>query len=276
VREARKRTLLLVDDEENVINSLRRLLRRDGYHIIVATSGAQGLQRLAENEVDVIVSDQRMPGMTGAEFLRRAKELYPDTVRISLSGYTELQSITDAINEGAIYRFLTKPWDDERLRAHILEAFHHKESNDHNRRLGAQLQSANAELAAVNQRLQDLLDSQGAQIDRDEARVMSVGEVLDGLPTPVIGFDVEGMVAFVNAEAQDLFPPADSPLGRFAYEALSPELLRLWEASDGVHRAVRLRERTFKVLCRAIGTDSAARGKLMVFTPERADGPTVH
>jgi CheY-like chemotaxis protein len=107
-RSQRKRTLLLVDDEQNIVSSLRRLFRRDGYDIVTANSGAEGLQRLAEVNIDVIVSDQRMPGMTGVEFLRRAKELYPDTVRMVLSGYTELQSITDAVNEGAIYKFPTK------------------------------------------------------------------------------------------------------------------------------------------------------------------------
>ena len=78
LRRAQQRTLLLVDDEDSIVSALRRLLRRDGYHIVTANSGAQGLQRLAENSVDVIVSDQRMPGMTGVEFLRRAKELYGD------------------------------------------------------------------------------------------------------------------------------------------------------------------------------------------------------
>ena len=90
-RNSRARTLLLVDDEDNIVASLKRLVRRDGYTILTANGGAQALQRLAENEVDVIVSDQRMPGMTGVEFLRRAKELYPETVRMVLSGYTELQ-----------------------------------------------------------------------------------------------------------------------------------------------------------------------------------------
>src|SRR6185369_3349926 len=108
-----QRTVLLVDDEENMISSLKRLLRREGYRILSAGGGSEGLEILANNRVDVIVSDQRMPQMTGVEFLRRVKTLYPDTVRIVLSGYTELQSITDAINEGAIYKFLTKPWDDE-------------------------------------------------------------------------------------------------------------------------------------------------------------------
>jgi diguanylate cyclase (GGDEF)-like protein/PAS domain S-box-containing protein len=156
-RQERRRTLLLVDDEENIVASLRRLLRRDGYRIVSAASGAEGLQRLAEAEVDVIVSDQRMPGMTGVEFLRRAKEIRPNTVRIVLSGYTELQAITDAVNEGAIYKFLTKPWDDARLRSHIEEAFRHKEMADDNRRLDLEVQSTNRELAAVNQRLERLL-----------------------------------------------------------------------------------------------------------------------
>ncbi len=268
-RRARKRTLLLVDDEENVVSSLRRLLRKDGYHIITANSGAQGLQRLAENEVDVILSDQRMPGMTGAEFLRRAKELYPDTVRMSLSGYTELQSVTDAINEGAVYKFLTKPWDDERLRAHIADAFRHKEMTDENRTLGAQVRAANAELAQVNERLQRLLSAQSEQIVRDEARMLSVGEVLDGVPSPVIGFDVEGMVAFLNAEAQDLFNGPTTPLGLSAQEALPPELLRLWQAEHGAQTALQFAGRGFDVVCRDIGAGPLARGRLMVFTPQR-------
>ena len=268
VRQSRKRTLLLVDDEENIIASLRRLLRRDGYHIITANSGAQGLQRLAENEVDVILSDQRMPGMTGVEFLRRAKELYPQTVRMTLSGYTELQSITDAINEGAVYKFLTKPWDDERLRAHVNEAFRHKEMADDNRELGERLKSANDELAAVNKRLHRLMDTQLEQIRRDEARLLSAHELLEGIPAPVIGFDVEGIVAYLNADAHELFSLDDSPLGRAAAEALSPELAHIWRTSDGAHVGVQLGDRHFQAVCRPIGSELDRRGKLMVLTPQ--------
>jgi response regulator RpfG family c-di-GMP phosphodiesterase len=147
--EARHRTLLLVDDEAGIVAAIQRMLRREGYRIVTAHSAAEGLQRLTEVEVDVILSDQRMPGMTGVEFLRRAKEMYPETVRMVLSGFTELQSITDAINEGAIYKFLTKPWIDEQLRAHIAEAFRHKEMADENRRLTQELQRKNEELLAA-------------------------------------------------------------------------------------------------------------------------------
>ncbi|MBS4099543.1 MAG: EAL domain-containing protein [Sulfuricella sp.] len=118
-----ERVLLLVDDEANVISALKRVLRRDGYHILTAGSGEEGLELLAKHSVGVIVSDQRMPSMTGIEFLSKVKVMYPDIVRMVLSGYTEVNTMTEAINRGAIYKFLTKPWEDEPLRATIKEAF---------------------------------------------------------------------------------------------------------------------------------------------------------
>ncbi len=148
-----KRTILLVDDEENILRALERLLRCDGYSILTATGGKAGLQQLQQHTVGVIVSDQRMPGMTGVEFLSKVKDLYPQTVRIVLSGYTELKSVTDAINKGAIYKFLTKPWEDELLRTNIQEAFAHFELTHENERLARELQKANAKLARLQQEL---------------------------------------------------------------------------------------------------------------------------
>lgn len=117
------RTLLLVDDEENVLSSLARLFRRDGYRILTAASVRDALALLASNEVQVILSDQRMSEMSGTEFLAQVKMLYPDTIRLVLSGHADLATVTEAINHGAIYRFLTKPWDDRELRDHIQQAF---------------------------------------------------------------------------------------------------------------------------------------------------------
>jgi DNA-binding NtrC family response regulator len=147
-----KRTILLVDDEENILRSLERLLRRDDYRILKATSGQAGLEVLKQNAVGVIISDQRMPTMTGVEFLSKVKELYPRTVRIALSGYTELKSVTDAINKGAIYKFLTKPWDDDLLRANVREAFEHFELAHENERLATELQKANEQIARMKQK----------------------------------------------------------------------------------------------------------------------------
>ena len=117
--------ILIVDDEPSILASMRRLLRRDGYEILTANSAREGFDILGQQDVQVILSDQRMPEMSGTEFLSRARELYPNTIRIVLSGYTDLQSISDAINRGSIYKFLTKPWDDDQLRENIREAFRH-------------------------------------------------------------------------------------------------------------------------------------------------------
>lgn len=118
-------TLLLLDDEKNILRALSRVLRQDGYQILTATKAQDAFELLAKHEVQVILSDQRMPEMNGTEFLSTVKELYPDTIRIILSGYTDLKSVTEAINEGAIYKFLTKPWDDGQLRSNVHEAFQH-------------------------------------------------------------------------------------------------------------------------------------------------------
>jgi len=118
-----EKTLLLVDDEPNVLSSLTRLLRREGYSILTATSPTEAFELLAKQPVQVVISDQRMPDMSGTEFLSRVRQLYPNTIRLVLTGYTDLQSVTDAINRGAIYKFLTKPWDDDQLREQIREAF---------------------------------------------------------------------------------------------------------------------------------------------------------
>ncbi|SKA21282.1 EAL domain-containing protein [Novilysobacter spongiicola] len=118
-----ERTLLLLDDEENVLRSLVRLFRRDGYQILTANSVREAFDLLASNPVQVIVSDQRMPDTSGTEFLAQVRDMYPDTMRMVLSGYTDLATITEAINHGAIYRFLTKPWNDDELREHIQDAF---------------------------------------------------------------------------------------------------------------------------------------------------------
>jgi DNA-binding NtrC family response regulator len=166
-----QQTLLLVDDEPNILAALKRLFRRDGHAILTASSGEQGLEMLARHKVDVIITDQRMPGMTGVEMLRTAKSLYPDTVRMVLSGYTELQSVTDAINEGAVYRFLTKPWEDEQLREQVRQAFESRGLIEENRQLDIKIRLANQELVAANRHLADLLEREHHRQERDREHV---------------------------------------------------------------------------------------------------------
>ncbi|MBI5331610.1 MAG: EAL domain-containing protein [Betaproteobacteria bacterium] len=115
--------LLLLDDETNVLHALARAFKRDGYPLLLAHDTREAFDLLACNRVGVIVSDQRMPDMEGVEFLRRARALYPDTVRILLTGHPDPQTMAEAINTGEVFRFVAKPWDDAQLRECVAEAF---------------------------------------------------------------------------------------------------------------------------------------------------------
>jgi diguanylate cyclase (GGDEF)-like protein len=115
--------LLFVDDEPNILQSLRRIFEDERYIIYTATSGKDALEILVKIPIQVIVSDQRMPNMNGAEFLTQVKKLYPNTVRIILSGFSDFNALRDAINNGAIYKFINKPWDINALKALVRDAF---------------------------------------------------------------------------------------------------------------------------------------------------------
>ena len=128
LEESLQRTLLLLDDEPNITAALTRLLRREGYQILVAHSPAEAFELLACPQVGVILSDQGMPQMSGIEFLSRAKRLYPDTVRIILSGYADLKLVAEAFNQGAIYKYITKPWDDKEVIGAVRDAFQEQEA----------------------------------------------------------------------------------------------------------------------------------------------------
>ena len=267
------RTLLLVDDEPNILAALKRLVRRDGYQVFSASGGKEGLDLLAQHEVDVIVSDQRMPGMTGVEFLRTVKTLYPDTVRIVLSGFTELQSVTDAVNEGAIYKFLTKPWEDQQLREHIAEAFQHKEMADENHRLNLEVRTANQELAKANRQLEELLKQKQQQINRGEVSLDVVREALLHVPQPVIGLDDDELVAFVNIAAQNLFSEVGPVLGAEAAHFMPQVLEAIRGLDEGEKCAVELSGMRFDVVSRSMGNGTESRGKLITLTPSEE---TVH
>jgi diguanylate cyclase (GGDEF)-like protein/PAS domain S-box-containing protein len=265
----RGRTLLLVDDEPNILAALKRQMRGAGCRILTAPGGREGLELLAHEDVDVIVSDQRMPGMTGVEFLRAVKESHPDTVRMVLSGFTELQSVTDAVNEGAIYKFLTKPWDDTQLREHIEEAFRRKEMADENRRLGLELQAANLGLATANRQLEDLLRKKRAQLKRDNISLDIVREALQHVPLAIVGLDDDEVVAYANGAAQELFRDRGLLLGGRAAEFMPAALAALRGAADGAVRTVELGGARYQVVAHSMGRGTRSRGRLVTFSPDQ-------
>ncbi len=115
-RKPERFAILLVDDEENVLSAVSRVFRRENYEILTALSAEEALETMEESKVHLVISDHRMPDKTGAELLKEIKEKWPETIRIMLTGYADVQSIMGAVNEGAVYKFITKPWNDDDLR----------------------------------------------------------------------------------------------------------------------------------------------------------------
>lgn len=122
------RTLLLVDNERGILSALQRLLHNDGYEILTAESALAGLELMRAHKVGVVISDGLMSGLNGAQFLREVRGRFPNTARIMLTGFTSPEVVHDAIKTCGLFRFLSKPWDNEQLRETIREAFLHHES----------------------------------------------------------------------------------------------------------------------------------------------------
>lgn len=274
------RTLLLVDDEANITNALKRTLRRDGYTILIANSGEEGLALLANHEVGVIISDQRMPHMTGVEFLCKVKLLYPKTIRMVLSGYTDLESVTNAINEGAIYKFLTKPWDDNLLRENIREAFQLHEMEQENLRLSRELQLANQELSLLNQNLEQKVIEKTQEIVHSLNLLQISQEILEHLPIGIIGIDTQGMIVSSNRQAEAIFcrPSGVCLLGLMATQVLPDALLHFLQQADSrdfshqdvgivtLRKGIRVH-----ILIGTMGKASQSKGIIMVLSPVKGD-----
>jgi response regulator RpfG family c-di-GMP phosphodiesterase len=133
--------VLLVDDEESILNSLRRLLRGQPYQLLIATSGAQALELFEQHKVDLVLSDARMPGMDGATLLAEVHKRDPQCMNLLLTGYADIATITAAINEGRIYRYLSKPWDDEELLHALRQALTHQHTEQQQTFAAAQPQA---------------------------------------------------------------------------------------------------------------------------------------
>jgi EAL domain-containing protein (putative c-di-GMP-specific phosphodiesterase class I)/CheY-like chemotaxis protein len=268
----RQRTILIVDDEQPIINALCRLLRQDGYSILCAAHAMEGLEILAKNEVDVVLSDQRMPGMTGVEFLRRVKSIHPGTVRMVLSGYADLQSVTDAINEGAIYKYITKPWDRDRLRGLVQEAFRQKEQADDSRIGVAVPALVDAGTTQARTRSGHLPPIHKECSAGDEPKAMSAQDVLGELGFPIIGIGPQGTVVYANQEAHSALGAQETLCGRSAAEVL-PGALAL--RAGGARRRETSWQGTqaaYRVLLRPMSLPGYAGGTLLVLLPQAETG----
>jgi response regulator RpfG family c-di-GMP phosphodiesterase len=206
-----KHTVLCVDDEVNILNALKRLLRKENYRLLTGTSGKEGLELLAQNEVHVVISDQRMPEMSGSEFLRQVNECYPHIIRIILTGYTEVDTITKSINEGHIYKFFLKPWNDQHLTLELRQALEQYDLIEANKALHRQTSVQNEALQRINENLENLVHERTQSLEIQNHALRISHAILEDLPLPIIGISAELLIVLANKAARLFFGDDPTP-----------------------------------------------------------------
>ncbi|MBK9749177.1 MAG: hybrid sensor histidine kinase/response regulator [Chloroflexi bacterium] len=177
--------LLIIDDEEEILKALYRQFRRE-YDVYTAPSAEQGYQLMTENPIQVIISDQRMPGMNGAEFFGKIKNEYPDAIRLLLTGYADIQAVISAINDGNIFRYIAKPWDPVELDTIVREAFERYHLIVQNRKLLEELQESNTRLEQrVAERTAELEEMNGRLLTLNQQKDSFLGMAAHDLRTPL-------------------------------------------------------------------------------------------
>jgi CheY-like chemotaxis protein len=201
-----ERRILCVDDEEGVLKALKRLFFEEDCDVRTATSGEEGIRILESTpDIQVIISDYRMPGMNGVLFLRAVSARWPETVRILLSGYSELKAVIEAVNEGRIYRFVSKPWNDDELKIAVTNAMERWRLARRNEDLAKQLQKANEDLLALNTILQERITDEVTALRERNRNLEEAGAVLDALPQAIACLDGDGWITYYNRAANELF-----------------------------------------------------------------------
>ncbi len=163
--------VLIVDDEKSILEALRRALSDEPFEVVTASSGGEGLQLLETHPIKVVVSDERMPGMSGSDFLQLVRARFPETVRIMLTGHASLDAAMRAVNYGDIYRFFTKPWDDHELIQTIRSAVEKYDLEAENQKLLRTVKLQADELNSIEDRFPGI-----TKVDRDEQGFILVEE----------------------------------------------------------------------------------------------------
>jgi len=200
-----KHTILFVDDEEPITKALRRLFRKEGYQILTALSGRDALEQLKNSEkaVSLIISDQRMPQMTGAQFLEKAKAIVPNAIKFLLTGYSDMEAVIDAVNKGEIYQYLTKPWNDDDLILQVRQGLEQFELVLENRRLLVLTKKQNHELSELNRDLEKKVEERTREITQKKEELEAANSKLKS--------SFKGTIRLLSALVETLNPT----LGRY-------------------------------------------------------------
>lgn len=220
-------TILLVDDEPNVIKALRRLLSETDNKILHAESGPKGLELFNQEPIQLVISDYRMPEMNGVKFLNEVKKLYPDTIRVILSGYADALAMLEAINDGQVYRFITKPWNDQELLSTVMRALEQYKLQQDYSHLYQEVQRKNNDLQELTKTLEEKVRNRTRDLEMNNRALKIAQSILDLLPVGVLGIDSEQDIVYVNDGLKYYIDTDKINLGLNALNVLDKKIVSL-------------------------------------------------
>jgi len=254
-----EKTVLCVDDELNILSSLKRMLRREDYRLLTANSGEEALSLIEKETVHLVVSDYRMPVMTGTELLQKVKEKSPCTVRVILSGYADAGVIVDAINKGEIYRFFTKPWNDDELITAIRQCLDQHQLLEENRDLLDKVTLQNKELQLLNEKLGIVVSERTRSLEFSQ-------QILAELDIGILGLCEDGLIAMVNDAVGNKYPSLKTvAVGRYIADVFPSEIAcaiqeRLNQTAQGETPCFEIDGESIRFSVTPLGRSQALRG----------------
>ncbi|MES2407498.1 MAG: EAL domain-containing protein [Pseudomonadota bacterium] len=278
IQKKTTRTLLLVNADCVILAAQQQLLCHSNYRIITACSAEEALTVLAQREVDVMVSEWIMPGMSGMELFNRVMKMYPEVIRVILSDIDENQSIINEDTQGLIHKIIVKPWDNPQLRCHIDDAFRHKVLSEMNRRyahefheefkqenlrLNIKTKALSQALASAHLKLEKTRDQQQQENLRDQTQRDIMAEMLEHIPLPVLGLDNDYVIVYLNTAAESLFASHGGVLGCNARDLIPILNKTTHEVDSSAAPSIQIEQQHYQISCQRMGLHSISKGSVL-------------
>lgn len=228
--------ILFVDDEPQILKSIRRHFLDEPYEVLTASSAKEGLKMLEDTPAEVVVSDYRMPEMNGGEFLKRVSEQWPETSRLVLSGHADLSAVITAINDGEIFKFIGKPWNDHELKNAVHDGVEKYRSLMNLKRVAGESLNIAADLFSEGLGQRAEMHSRNMELEKQVSTLRKYEAVFNSLNIPIVFFDKAGDMLELNIAALHYFDDAGLSVGADLLEKGLPDDLRcaIWNTLNGM------------------------------------------
>lgn len=264
--------ILIVDDEKNVLKSLQRMLRSEPYLVKTAATPSQAIEMCKNESFHVIIGDYRMPEMDGTDMFLEISKINPDSIKIILSGYSDINIITEALNKEYINKYILKPWNDQNLKKEIEKSVFHFNLQKTNRELHKKIVEQNESLRKINENLEYEVEKRTRKLQLHNAALLASQNVLSSIPIPVIGVDWENMIVLTNEKANKTFPDI-TPGEKLTPLKLVNANLKAIKENEAINLYMpELSDEFPNIIISPLQRRKKTDGSVIIFFPEKAKG----